>query len=93
MTTHADILIQVQDTMVDLFETKREKIVLSAKLVDDLGLDSIDAIDLAARFEELTGQRLREDGLLNLRTVEDVVVYLDKCIQERDLSKKEQNHA
>ena len=63
--------------MGNLFELERARIVPEARLVEDLGLDSIDAIDLAAHFEEITGQRLREDGLLTLRTVDEVVDYLD----------------
>jgi acyl carrier protein len=87
MTSREEILVQVQTTMAELFELEREKITLDAKLVDELGLDSIDAIDLAARFEEMTGHRLREEGLLNLRTVRDVVDYLEVSMAEVDAKK------
>jgi acyl carrier protein len=81
-TSREDIFSQVQKTMVELFDLEPEKVTLDANLVDELGLDSIDAIDLAARFEEMTGHRLREDGLLNLRTVRDVVDYLEMSMSD-----------
>lgn len=76
-----EIFAKICDVMGNLFDIERSRIVPEARLVEDLGLDSIDAIDLAAHFEELTGQRLREDGLLALRTVDDIVVYLDGCMR------------
>jgi acyl carrier protein len=82
MDDQQNTLAQVQATMSELFELDPAKLVPTAKLIDDLGLDSIDAIELVARFEETTGHRLREDGLLGLRTVADVVVYLDTCLAE-----------
>jgi acyl carrier protein len=42
-------------------------------LREDLDLDSIDAIDLAVRIQELTGSRVQESALRSVRTVGDVV--------------------
>ena len=59
--------------MQELFEIDPSKITLETKLIDELALDSIDAIDLAARLEELTKKRLTEEKLRGLLTVRDVV--------------------
>jgi acyl carrier protein len=79
-----DILARIRKSMQELFQVEPERVTLDAHLVNDLGLDSIDAIDLAAHFEEITGHRLREEGLLELRTVRDVVVYLERCMKDID---------
>ncbi|MCL4685709.1 acyl carrier protein [Myxococcota bacterium] len=46
-------------------------------LVDDLDLDSIDAIDLAVRLEERTGVAFRDEELKAIRTLGDVVDLID----------------
>jgi acyl carrier protein len=67
--------------MLELFELPVERVQFETKLVDDLGLDSIDAIDLAARLEELTHRRLGEDQLRSLRTVDDVVTLIQNMLE------------
>jgi acyl carrier protein len=46
-------------------------------LLDDLDLDSIDAIDLAVRLQDLTGKRVDESRLREVRTVRDVVELIE----------------
>ncbi len=73
MVTREEVFDRVCREIRDLFELDDQEIGYGTKLVDDLRLDSIDAIDLAARLEELTKKRLAEESLRSLRTVEDVV--------------------
>ncbi len=78
--TQAEIFTHVQSLMVELFELKAEDIKLSSKLVDDLDLDSLDAVDMAVKLEEVTGQRVSEDALKSIRTVEDVVLLVERSL-------------
>jgi acyl carrier protein len=73
LTSKPEILAQVRSAMAELFELSPEAIQLDAHLIDDLDLDSIDAIDMAARLQQLTGRRVPEEALKSLRTVADVV--------------------
>jgi len=68
-----EIFGRVKATMVELFELEPDAILLDAHLIDDLDLDSIDAIDMAARLQQITGRRVPEDALKSIRTVSDVV--------------------
>jgi acyl carrier protein len=72
MSKH-EIFAQVRSAMAELFELDPQAIQLDAHLIDDLDLDSIDAIDMAARLQQLTGRRVPEDALKSLRTIADVV--------------------
>jgi acyl carrier protein len=47
-------------------------------LIDDLDLDSIDAVDLAVRVEEKTGLSLTEADLKSIRTIQDIVDLIDE---------------
>ena len=57
------------------------EISLGTDLIDDLDFDSIDAIDMAVRIEELTGTGIPEDDLKSIRTMHDVVELLFARIQ------------
>ena len=82
MITREEVFERVRTTMHELFEIDPNTIKLETKLIDELSLDSIDAIDLAARLEELTKKRLTEDKLRGLRTVQDVVDLTFGMLQE-----------
>ena len=58
------------------FEIEPTAVVPAARLLEDLDLDSIDAVCLAARLESETGRMLKEDKLRELRTVGDVVTLV-----------------
>jgi acyl carrier protein len=55
------------------FGVSREALKPTAHLFNDLGLDSIDAIDMAVRLEKETGLKLKALELRSIRTFEDVV--------------------
>ena len=75
-----DTLDQLRRMMVELFEIPADRIIPSARLVEDLELDSIDAIDMVVKLQELTGRRVSEDELRSLRTVADVVSLVQSCL-------------
>jgi len=68
-----EIYASIRATLVDNFEIPPERVTLEARLMDDLELDSIDAIDMAVQIQEMTGVRVEEDQLRKLRTVGDTV--------------------
>ena len=75
--TRDEILAKVQDIMVDMFEIDRGDVTMDAHLMDDLDLDSIDAIDMVVKLQEMTGERVPEEQLRQIRTVKDVVDLIE----------------
>lgn len=71
--TPESVLPALREILRREFELAPEAIVPSARLKEDLDLDSIDAVALAARLEQETGLLLKEERLRRLRTVQDVV--------------------
>jgi acyl carrier protein len=65
------------------FEVDARKVQPEARLVDDLGLDSVDAMVLALRVEEETGLELVEDELKALDTVASVVALVHQRLAGR----------
>ena len=68
-----EIFLKLQGFLETVFEVPSDKIRLSARLFEDLDLDSIDAVDLMVKLQELTGQKLKPDEFKSVRTVGDVV--------------------
>jgi acyl carrier protein len=67
------VLERIREILVGTFELEPSSIQLESHLIDDLDLDSIDAIDLAVELEQETGLRVEEQELRQIRRVKDIV--------------------
>jgi acyl carrier protein len=67
----------VVEVLQQEFDFAPEELKLDTHLMDDLDLDSIDAIDMAVRLEERTGLHFEDDELKSLRTIRDIVDKID----------------
>ena len=81
MPSKDEILDTLRVVLVDEFKLRGEQIVPTAYLVEDLDLDSIDAINLAIRLEEENGLDMGEEELRALRTVQDVVDVVHRKLE------------
>jgi acyl carrier protein len=84
LSSRAEILRQLQVAMKELFNLDADRVQAGARLIEDLELDSLDAIDLAVKVEETTGLSFDEAKLRQLRTVEDVLVAIEGGIGPRE---------
>lgn len=70
----------VTETLVSEFELEKEKIVPGARLREDLGLDSLDGVDLIVALEKSLNVRIPENDARQMRTVGDIHAFIDKAI-------------
>jgi acyl carrier protein len=75
-----EIYTEVKSRIAEMFEIDPATIQEESLLREDLDLDSIDAIDLAVKIQELTGARVEESQLRSVRTVGDVVDLIDRML-------------
>ena len=54
-----------------------EKISLESRLVEDLGADSANVMVLIMELEDNFGIMVDDDAIMTLKTVEDVVKYIE----------------
>jgi acyl carrier protein len=59
--------------MVERFNFPKEKVVPGAHIVEDLDLDSLDAVDLVQQLEEATGYDVDDDLLRGVTRLQDLV--------------------
>ena len=73
MLTRDAILEQLRAYLSEMFEIAPERVTLDAKLFEELDLDSIDAVDLIVKLQDLTKRRIEPQMFKAVRTVGDVV--------------------
>jgi acyl carrier protein len=83
MHSKEEIFEEVRSILCREFEVSPEDVLPTSHLIDDLDLDSIDAIDLAVKLEERTGLDLDEKVLRSLRLVQDVVDVVYRHLDAR----------
>lgn len=77
MQSREQILEALTQILVDEFEIDAEDITLEASLYQDLDLDSIDAVDLVIKLQQMTGKKIKPEEFKAVRTVNDVVSAIE----------------
>jgi acyl carrier protein len=78
--TDAQILERLRAVLSANFEIRPERVTPQADLFSDLDLDSIDAVDLAIKLQEITGRRVTPQEFKGIRTVGDVVLTVRRLL-------------
>ncbi len=74
------IFEKVKEVIVDTLNISQEKVTLDAKLGDDLGADSLDAVELNIALEEAFSITISDEDLLTFKEVKDIVNYIESKI-------------
>lgn len=67
----------IRDLMVDTLSCDLDSITPEARLAEDLDIDSLDAVELNMAIEESLSITIPDGELMNLKTVGDIVAYLE----------------
>ena len=60
------------------FELDPESITMDTNLIDDLGADSLDVVELIMELEDMYGIAISDEDAAELYTVRRIVEYLEK---------------
>ncbi len=80
--TRDEIYEKITTYLVDYFEIDPTNLSLESKLYEDLDLDSIDAVDLIVKLQDLTQQKIAPMEFKLVRTVGDVVDKVHDLVQK-----------
>ncbi len=72
----SDIAERVKKIVVEHLGVEESKVTEQASLIDDLGADSLDQVELVMAFEEEFGVEIPDDAAEKIRTVGDAVTFL-----------------
>lgn len=83
MHTQEEIFNTIKEILISDFECDPKVLVPDARLVEDLDLDSIDAVDLIVRLQKIIQKKVDPNDFKQIRTLQDVVVAIEKIVNEK----------
>ena len=72
-----DIFEQVKKILCDQLDLDEEQVTEESEVIDDLRADSLDIVDLVMTLEEEFDTEIPDEDIENLRTVGDIVKYVE----------------
>ena len=77
---------EIEQTIKDFIAEQKsipsDEITLTSSL-DELGIDSLDAVSLIFEIEDAYGVEVSNEALMTLKTIQDIVDNVDILIQEK----------
>ena len=82
--TEQEIIVIVNKVFEESFEIEKEKLKPEAHIFTDLGLDSLDIVDLVVALQKSFGVTIRnEERVRNIRTLQDVYQFISAIKSEK----------
>lgn len=67
---------KIKELIAEKLSKKVEDIKSESRLVEDLGADSLDVVELIMAFEDEFGIALPDEDVAKLKTIKDIVTYI-----------------
>ncbi len=74
---------KIKKIIVDELNVSEDKVVLEARLSEDLAIDSIDAVEIVMFIEEEWDISVSDEEAFALKTVGDLVKYVEGLIEQK----------
>lgn len=68
---------EIKEIIVDSLSCEAGSVTMEANLFDDLGADSLDAVELNLALEEKLGVSIPDEEMAKMKTVADIVAYVE----------------
>ncbi len=68
---------KVRSILAELLSIDEESITMDSLIIDNLGADSLDLVDAVVTMNDEFGVEIPDDEVENLRSVGDVVKYIE----------------
>ena len=68
--------------LCDQLDLEEEQVNEDSEVIDDLGADSLDIVDLVMTLEEEFDTEIPDEDIENLKTVGDIVKYIEERVAE-----------
>lgn len=68
---------QVRTIIAKKLSKKIEEVTLDSRLVEDLGADSLDVVELLMMLEDEYNITIQDEDAVKLNTIKDIIAFLD----------------
>jgi acyl carrier protein len=80
-----EIINKINKVFEESFEIEKERLVPEAHIFTDLGLDSLDIVDLVVALQNAFGVKIRnEEKVRDIRTLQDIYQFISSLKNEED---------
>lgn len=73
-----EVVSVINEFLIDEFEIEEEKINGDAHLKDDLGLESLDFVDIVVIIEKEFNFKVKREEIVEVRTLNDLYKYVEE---------------
>lgn len=87
--TRDEIYEEIVQILTDSFELERDEIQPESTLYDQLGLDSIDAVDIFVQLRDVTGRRPDPQEAKQVSTVAELVDFVLRELERAEQGEPE----
>jgi acyl carrier protein len=78
-----EIINKINKVFEESFEIEKERLVPEAHIFTDLGLDSLDIVDLVVALQNAFGVKIRnEEKIRDIRTLQDLYQFISSLKNE-----------
>ena len=78
-----EIVDKINKVFEESFEIEKERLVPDAQIFTDLGLDSLDIVDLVVALQNSFGVKIRnEEKVRDIRTLQDIYQFISSLKNE-----------
>ena len=71
---------KVKSILVDELGVNEEDVTIDASIIDDLGADSLDVVELIMALEDEFNIEVADDKAQGMRTVRDIIEYIEQAL-------------
>ncbi len=71
---------KVRDFLIEDLEVDEEKIFPDARLKEDVGIDSLDFVDIVVIVEKNFGFKIKPEEMAGVKTLSDFYSYIEKKV-------------
>ena len=82
--TRDEIIEKVNAFLIEEFEIEKDQIFPNANFKDDLGLESLDFVDIVVIIERDFGFKVKGEDMMNIRQLSDLYTYIEKQVNVPD---------
>jgi acyl carrier protein len=82
MMQHEEIITKINQLLTEEIEIDESRIDPAADLKNDLGIDSLDFVDLFVIIENNFGFKMKAEDMIEVRTLDDFYQYIIKRINQ-----------
>ena len=73
---------KIKDIIVEQLDVEEDAVTMEASITEDLGADTLDVVDLVMSIEESFDVEIPDEEVENIKTVGDIVKYIENKVEE-----------